>query len=426
MSCRGMTPVRTSSTSARSTPPLPALPVPIQVKDGHFVDGKGRRVRFLGVNLTFGACFPGKEDAIKTAGRMRKFGINVVRLHQLDYYQAPRGIFDPRFPDTQHFDAGQLDRLDHFVYQLKKHGIYVNLNLHASRLFTMADGFPDARPPKEGKVVGYFNPRMIELQKKYARDLLSHVNPYTKISYAEDPAVAFVEITNENSLVGGCWNGRLDKMAPNDRIELGRQWNAWLKARYATTEGLKHAWKASAEDRGPNLLRNPTFTQGMDHWRLERQKGIEAETGQLDETLPPGVEGKVLRVNVVTAGRQAWLAQVHQAGLDLQDGQPYTVTFWARADRKRNLGVGMSIDQADWHNVGLDTKVTLDTEWRQYRLGLTAGRPGKDHCRLVFALGDMAGNVDVAGFSLCRGGEGLFPEKASLEQGNLPLGPADQ
>ncbi|MFO0925977.1 MAG: cellulase family glycosylhydrolase [Gemmataceae bacterium] len=178
----------------------------LQARDGHLVDGKGRRVRLLGVNFVFGANFPNKPDAAKLAARMRKFGINIVRLHHMDFYHAPRGIFDPAYRDNQHLDKEQLDRLDYLVHQLKEHGIYVNVNLHVSRHLNAADGFPDTDGlPRLGKAVSYYEPRMIELQKKYAKDLLDRVNPYTKTRYTEEPAVAVIELTNEDTLFGEAW-----------------------------------------------------------------------------------------------------------------------------------------------------------------------------------------------------------------------------
>jgi hypothetical protein len=51
--------------------------------DGHLYAGN-RRIRFLGVNVCFAACFPAREDADKIAARMARFGINVVRFHHMD------------------------------------------------------------------------------------------------------------------------------------------------------------------------------------------------------------------------------------------------------------------------------------------------------------------------------------------------------
>jgi hypothetical protein len=43
-----------------------------------------------------------------------------------------------------------------------------------------------------------FDRRLIELQKEYCTQLWTHVNPYTKLAYKDDPAVALTDIGNEN------------------------------------------------------------------------------------------------------------------------------------------------------------------------------------------------------------------------------------
>jgi len=45
-----------------------------------------------------------------------------------------------------------------------------------------------------------FDPRLIELHKKFSYDLTTHVNPYTKLAYKDDPAVVLMEFANENDL----------------------------------------------------------------------------------------------------------------------------------------------------------------------------------------------------------------------------------
>jgi len=56
-------------------------------------------------------------------------------------------------------------------------------------------------------MVGFFDEQVLDLQKEYARKLLTHRNAYTQRTYAEDPAVAFVEINNENGLIHA-WLGK--------------------------------------------------------------------------------------------------------------------------------------------------------------------------------------------------------------------------
>ncbi|MFW6438247.1 MAG: hypothetical protein ACOCZ7_04455, partial [Armatimonadota bacterium] len=47
---------------------------PVTIADGHFVDGSGERIRFLGTNLTFDDAFPPKEIAPEIARRMAALG----------------------------------------------------------------------------------------------------------------------------------------------------------------------------------------------------------------------------------------------------------------------------------------------------------------------------------------------------------------
>ena len=39
--------------------------------------------------------------------------------------------------------------------------------------------------PDYDKVIGIFTPPLVEAQRKYARDLLTHTNAYRKVRYAE-------------------------------------------------------------------------------------------------------------------------------------------------------------------------------------------------------------------------------------------------
>lgn len=210
----------------------------VRVEEGHFVDGRGRRLRFLGTNLTFGGAFPPKELAPQIAARMAKFGLNCVRFHHLDGRRAPQGIW--RADDPTQFDPEQLDKLDFLIYQLKQQGIYTNLNLHVSRNYP---GFPDFdQLPRYGKGVDNFEPRMIQMQKDYARALLTHQNPYTGNRYVDEPAVAIVELNNENSLLRYAFGRTLQNLPEYYRRQLEARWREWLRAKYETTESLRTAW----------------------------------------------------------------------------------------------------------------------------------------------------------------------------------------
>jgi hypothetical protein len=208
----------------------------IQVKDGHLAAGDGQRIRFWGVNITDWSKgsrqIPSKEDAPFWAMTLARLGVNCVRFQFLDL-ETPRGLIDSRRQDTQGLDADQLDREDFFIAELKKRGIYIDFNLLVGRPFKAADGVQDAQLLREGaKGTSLFDRRMIELQKEYAQQLLGHQNPYTNLKYTEDPAVALVEINNENAL-------NIGFRAPSVfyEQELTEMYNQWL-AKHRTPEQI--------------------------------------------------------------------------------------------------------------------------------------------------------------------------------------------
>jgi hypothetical protein len=178
----------------------------VHVAGGHLVDGAGKRIRFWGVNVTDwsrgSVMIPSKEDAAMYASTLARFGVNCVRLHFLDL-PTPRGLIDSTKDDTRSFDKDQLDRLDFWIAELIKHGVYVDLNLNVGRSYKPADGVKDPDRIRWGKGLTYFDARLIELQKEYATALLSHRNPYTKTEYRAEPGVSIVEIANENALYVG-------------------------------------------------------------------------------------------------------------------------------------------------------------------------------------------------------------------------------
>ena len=211
----------------------------IALKDGHFIDGSGNRIRFFGTNLTFGNCFPEKETSTALAAHLRKLGMNVMRLHHMDNQKAPGGIWDSTMKEL---DAGQLDKMDWLIYQLKLHGIYTNINTHVSRNYPGSD-YPDVESFNYGKGIDQFYRPYIEMQKDYARKLLLHKNPYTGTTYAEEPAVAFVEINNENSLLSN-W-ALYPKLNKEHKSFLTGLWNTWLGSNPAerkNTSGKDLMW----------------------------------------------------------------------------------------------------------------------------------------------------------------------------------------
>ncbi len=210
----------------------------VKVEGEHFVDGAGQRLRLWGVNLTGPSCFPTHEQAEQLAESFARLGINCVRFHGLDSKWG-RSSLDRSTGDTSRLDEANLERFDYLFDQLRRRGIYGNVNLNVFRVYGSDDGLPSPDDLGLAKWATHFYPRLIELQEKYAVDLLTHQNPYTGHTYADDPAVLVVEIVNENSLIEGWLNSKLigkddgsgDTWSPLPTAyaeELNRQLNRWL------------------------------------------------------------------------------------------------------------------------------------------------------------------------------------------------------
>lgn len=199
----------------------------LRVEGGRFVFEDGTPARFWGVNIVGGAAFPDHETARRTAARLARFGCNMVRFHHMDAPWAEPNIFDDARDDTQHLCPVSMDRLDYFISELKRHGIYVYLDLLVHRKFRAGDGVRDWEGlPNGAKVAAHYNRRLIELQKQYARELFTHHNPYTGLRYCDDPAIALSQVINESSLF---WAGGYGPLPRSYRDELDELYWQWIR-----------------------------------------------------------------------------------------------------------------------------------------------------------------------------------------------------
>ena len=354
----------------------------VTAKDGHLYAGD-KRIRFFGVNICFGGAFPKHEDADKVAARLAKFGVNCIRFHHMDTGIAPRGLLQP---DKRTLDPGQLDKLDYFIAQLKKNGIYADLNLHVGRTYP---GLPTWETmPHYHKGVDNFHPEMIKLQREYARDLLTHVNPYTQTHYTDEPAVAFIEINNENGLFREWFDTGLEELAPAIADEFTRQWNDWLKTQYTDTAALRRVWNDGEQPLGAELLAT------TNRWHLEQHHGARAALTTTNDTL---------RLDITKTGTENWHVQLNQAGVRVERGHTYTISFRAKTDARRKLSVGLSQTHDPWRSLA-HTSVRLTRDWQTFTLPVSPDADEAD-ARFIFSgLGMEKCTIGFADISLKPGG----------------------
>jgi len=391
-------------------------------EDGHYTLN-GERIRFFGVNIGAGSCFPETDISHTIARRLARFGFNIVRFHHMDN-GWDESIIDYATGNSKNLNTEHLDRFDRLFYELKQAGIYANLNLLCSRRFLAADGLHpevDAMDWKETHILGMFDEGPRNLQKEYALKLLTHVNPYTGLSYAEDPAVAVVEINNENGLLHMWHSGALDRMPKHYRIRLRESWNAWLQNQYENTDQLLDAWQAIDVPLGESILQNGGFRDGDTGWNLENHQNAIAAFATNDHFNGQ----RAARITIEQLGSEGWHVQFNHPGLELVKDQIYTLRFWIRASSERGVAIAAMQAHDPWQSLGLQTNITVDSQWQQWTFSFVAS-DNEPNARINFGnLGSALGWVEIAQVEWMSGGSiGTLPEGHSLEAGNVPNVPS--
>ena len=204
-----------------------------------FVLGDGTPARFWGVT-TYVQRDRSIEDLAHHARFLAKRGVNMVRLH---------GHLDPKDKNARVTDVDEkaIDEAWKLVAAMKKEGIYVTISPYWSANVKHVpaqwglEGWPENEAPFG---LLFFNPKLQEGYKAWLKALLTRPNPYTGIPLAKDPALAIIQLQNEDSLL--FWTAQNIKGKQAEL--LGRQFGDWLKAKYGS---LAAAFKAWGNDRVP-------------------------------------------------------------------------------------------------------------------------------------------------------------------------------
>lgn len=163
------------------------------VANGKFVFEARENIpqRFYGANLCFTANYLDKAACDTLADRFAAIGYNSVRIHHHDDMLASS-------QSGTVLDKENLDKLDYLFAAMKKRGIYITTDLFVSR------------KPRPGELPGVGKENFKGLMAvsssafdnlmSFSQAWMEHVNPYTGISWKDDPALCFIGIVNENTV----------------------------------------------------------------------------------------------------------------------------------------------------------------------------------------------------------------------------------
>lgn len=389
--------------------------------NGHFVVN-GQRVRFLGVNFAGDSPFMPTNKADAVAARLAKFGINSVRFHHMDASWAYNGgLLAYTSTTSTNFNAAQLERVHYVVSRLKAHGIYSDINLLVGREYRSADGLgPEvaAMDWKDAHILGYFYDPALALHKDFATKLLTPTNRFTGLPLAKDPAVAFVEIINENGIIQKWLDGGLDRLPTRYATNLQSRWNTWLVARYTNETAMLAAWNVINQSLGTNLLSNGAFSNALTSWVGEQHFNARAAFTRTYDFSSGQTSAKIAVTNADTTG---WYIQFNQPGLKLTSNQAYTVSFWAKSSPATNADVSVMQAHADWLGLGYSRSLGLTTNWQQFTNTFQSSATDTN-ARVNFGnMGDKPATFWFADVRLQAGGQiGMLPPGTSLAAGTVP------
>lgn len=371
----------------------------VTVSGGHFVTASGRRIRFFGVNLAFGANFPDAADAVRIARRLRRLGVNLVRLHHMDSQ-----------PDSNPNNAGSLlttgpypslnqvavARLRGLLDALKAEGIYANLNLKVGYVFRPgADGVPSAAIPAQSKPLHIFQPRMVASQQEYASKVME------ALQLRDDPVLAMVEINNESSLLYSYQTNQIESTVTGPyRTEMQRQWNEFLSARYGSTERLRETW-------GPSETDSESLLNGR--WQLELHSGTAGTIGN-------AADG-VIQLNLT---RNDTEVIAKQTGFTVNAGDTYLAEVDLRSDGAVSVYWDVKQDVSPWRTE-VNRTITVNGNWQRFTMPFNAGFGMEGIGRFGVQLAGSTVPLQIRNARLVRRGRRGLSDGETLEMANVTL-----
>jgi hypothetical protein len=208
----------------------------------------GRPIKLWGLNVCYASCAPDRALAEKRAAFYEKHGVNAVRLHK--YADGPGWAGIQSKESFIELDPEALDRMDYFVAKLKEHGIYTKLSSTFGVKLGPADRervpYMDEFGRGKNRIATghgsvFLSRELQDMQIRQIVKVLEHRNPHTGMTYARDPAIAVVELFNEDSALFYGTMSQLQKI-PTLRRRASELFSDWLTERYRTEEALVAAW----------------------------------------------------------------------------------------------------------------------------------------------------------------------------------------
>lgn len=262
--------------------------------------------RFYGVNFCFSAHNITPEQSEILAERLARLGYNAVRYH---HYERNICITN-KIGDSTQLNPEKMVMFDAMFNAMKKRGLYATTDLYVSRDVYATEIWPDQPDPKE-KIKGQnfkrlcmLLPSAMENWKKFARNFMTHRNPHTGLTYAEDPSLNLISLINEGTI--DVFGNPAYNEDPRFRKAYFDKLNAWLKTQYKSTEERNNAWDTpdlpEILDKFPEKP-GPEWSRDLTKFYYDLESAMFRE---MNAFLKDELKCKALITNLNCGGIRAW------------------------------------------------------------------------------------------------------------------------
>jgi hypothetical protein len=241
----------------------------VQIKGKDLVFEDGGQVKFWGTNIAGNRPFMPPQETDEWVEFLARYGFNAIRFHKFTW-EAGDGVHSTAIrPEL-------WQNFDYLCHALREKGIYYGWShIYGHKL----------RPGDSARVLAYreladtefpwshlngtsaslvnFAEDLQALNIELTVNMLEHVNPRTGLRYADDPALAFVELQNEDNIFWSAIERTLEQ-TPTYRQLLCDKFSAWLLRKYGDLQSLEEAWAgeglAPGESLGTGIYPNPNHS----------------------------------------------------------------------------------------------------------------------------------------------------------------------
>ena len=213
-----------------------------------FARGDGAPIRFWG-GTDYNQRDLSVDDLRRHARFLAKRGVNVVRWHGdlptkvKPKWKLPKDAPPQPEPRLDAVDEYELDEAFKLVAAMKREGIYTVLSPfwapHADVQPTWGLGGDDNKN-LAGQV--FFHKPVQDAYRAWLRELYTRPNPYTGVPLKDEPAVAVIQLQNEDSLLFYT----LHRLRGAPLLDLRRQFGEWVERKYGSMDAAREAWQGYA------------------------------------------------------------------------------------------------------------------------------------------------------------------------------------